>query len=214
MSELAAPRGASDSEGFGRSALTKLLEEYFDEIDRAGAPTRRFLRPGLSDEAISATLSEIGLEPPEELLAWYGAFDGITAAFWGEPFMPFPYHSPHALSEAVRLYRQQGSIMGYGSDAWLWNPSWLQIADPVHSISVNCDPRLRVLRVRLVGDDRHTQDTPDAAKYEVESLCTPVSWWIQGIRAGYYYWSPERRIWLIEHSNNPFTKEQIATRLL
>ncbi len=176
-----------------------LLDLFFDEIASIGLPIFEHLKPGLPEAQIRSVLSTRGLSAPDELIAWYSRFDGPEFAVDEQPFNCFPKFALHSLETAITLFDRDSSAPGLGTEPWEWDPRWLRLGGPVQSMAVQCGPIAEApVLVRSVGDDRTTQEI--RPPYQVVSLCTPLTWWIEGLRAGLYRWDSHSRHWTVNKS--------------
>ena len=183
-------------EGSSPDLLRKLLENLFDALESAGVPLRAHLRPGLSEGYIRERLERRGLVAPLELVSWYETFDGARFMVGEAPTRLFPVFDLHSLDQALALYDAEAEALRMGSEPWEWNPEWLRIGEPVHSLAVHCAPdESAPPRVRSVGDD-HTTQALDPT-YQVVSLCTPVAWWIEALEAGVFEWRADVGNWAL-----------------
>jgi hypothetical protein len=169
-----APEGLT-VEGASPELLRDLLKQYESKIRKAGVRTKDVLLPGLSERQIRRQFDEIGLEPPEELLVWWSWHNGINQRYTTATrfnFLP--------LEAAIATYHSDP----HGTDEYSWNPQWIRVADYAAGIAVKCEERPGPPLVRYVSAwTSGTQD--DETEQQVESLCTPVSWWLLAIDEGW-----------------------------
>ena len=57
--------------------------------------------------------------------------------------------------------------------------------------------------VRFVSDDGSTSTQDSDTEYQVVSLCTPVTWWIDSIRRGWYKWDGGSSTWTRDAQAQP-----------
>jgi hypothetical protein len=92
-----------------------------------------------------------------------------------------------------------------GQEDWQWNPDWIQIMGDANGLAISCDrhaddPPL----VRGLSWDRVYGTQPDQTLNQVVSLCTPVTWWIDALRHGWYRWNGPGNGWeSVDHSKQP-----------
>jgi hypothetical protein len=167
-------------EGASPELLRDLLQQYESDIRKAGVRTKDVLLPGLSEREIRRQFGDIGIEPPEELLVWWGWHNGINQRYTGATrfnFLP--------LEAAIATY----SSDPHGTDIHSWNPQWIRVADYSAGIAVKCENRTIPPLVRYVSAwTSGTQD--DETEAQVVSLCTPVSWWLLAIEKGWAKFQP------------------------
>lgn len=208
---IATPSGYT-VEGSSAELIPELLERFFGCMEAAGSPVRSLLAPGLPPEVVRDRLGEVGLSAPDELVAWYSVFDGILASAGPLNAPPFPTFQLHSLDVALALYEREHEVMGVGHEIWNWNPRWLRIGSPVHSLAVRCSDEVdEPVLVRAVGDDRNTQ--VENPSYQVVSLCTPVQWWIEAIDHGLFSWDSGNQRWR-HHPTSDYSMERRLTQLV
>jgi len=179
--------------GSGPDLLAILLDAYFDELEELGVPVRSHLAPGLSPSVTRELLEADGLAAPDEIVAWFEKFNGPAFGDGEAPFYLFPGSALHSLETAVKLRAVDRQAVGFGHEVWQWNAEWLRLGDPVVGLAVRCaEPTDAAPLVRHVGDG-HGTNGDDA--HQVVSLCTPVVWWIEALRAGRFLWDADARRW-------------------
>lgn len=192
----------------GAAELSVLLDVFFEELSKLQLPIAQHLAPGLTDTDVRELLATKSLSAPDELVAWYSRFNGLRFEPGEEPFNCFPRFPLHSLEQAIALYERDSTSPGLGTQEWEWHPQWLRIGGSVQSIAVKCgDDTDEPVLVRSVGDDRTTQEPRPT--YQVVSLCTPITWWIEGLREGHYAWNGDTRRW---QSNVPQSIDQGRSR--
>lgn len=89
-----------------------------------------------------------------------------------------------------------------GPCEWDWNPTWVQVMGDKYGLAISCadDPDQPPL-VRSVEDSAGTADWQ--TDYQVVSLCTPVTWWIQGMRRGWYQYDQSTHAWNRDRTDIP-----------
>lgn len=175
-------------EGASAALLADLLVDFEAELRKQNAHIDELLRPPASPALVEETFAKIGLKAPAEVVALYGWHDGCVATGEGEAALPARF----LLSlEAVPI-RYNLSRLGLGE--WDWNPSWAQVMGGKYGIAVSCadDPDQLPL-VRSVENSAGTADWQ--TDYQVVSLCTPVTWWIDCMRRGWYKYDQSTRSW-------------------
>ncbi len=94
-----------------------------------------------------------------------------------------------------------------GFGRWEWNPNWVHIMGDQHGLAMCCadDPESPPL-VRFVSDDGYTSTQDGDTAYQVVSLCTPVTWWIDSIRRGWYRWEARSGVWTRDAQAQPLLR--------
>jgi hypothetical protein len=60
--------------------------------------------------------------------------------------------------------------------------------------------------IRFVSDDGSTSTQDGDTTYQVVSLCTPVTWWIDSIRRGWYTWDGSPGTWMRDARKQPLVR--------
>ncbi len=186
------PRGPS-VEGASPALLAELLDQFETELVRVGVPVGRFLQPGAHPDYVRDVFDRNGLTAPDEAVVWFSWHDGPTRIPGGNH--PLPRFEIWSLDEADdRRHSDGAQPLGRSPDEW--DPDWFQIMGPVAGLAMNCgEPVERVPLVRALSHTLEMGTQPDQTLQQVVSLCTPVTWWIEGIREGWYTWIPELNGW-------------------
>lgn len=168
-------------QGASSSVLHELLAAFEETLVGAGYPRTQFRRPLARDETLRRTRA-LGLADSDELVAWYAWHDGSEDGQWLSPNLA---HAPLSYAEYQRLNAP------LGHEDWQWNPAWLHILGPNRGLAVGVrdDPAAPLL-VRPSDPEIGTQ--PGRVAEQMVSLCTPVTWWIEAIEAG---WSTFHGTW-------------------
>jgi hypothetical protein len=179
-------------EGASAPLLRDLLRELDREVRRCGVPLKRLVKPGASRVDILAEFAENGLVAPDEALALFEWHDGryeVPGAWSAYPV--FPLRSLEYLAGERKFgWRDRG----FGE--WDWNPNWVRIMGDQHGLAICCaDAPNSPPLVRFVSDDGSTSTQEGRTEYQVVSLCTPVTWWIDSIRRGWYGWNSSSETW-------------------
>jgi len=173
-------------EGASAALLHDLLEDFEKELRKQGVPVARLLRPPASAEAVRGGFAQLDLLAPDEAIALFGWCNGIEPGLE----LALPVFEASSLEAMTRRY--QTSRLGLGE--WDWNPSWVQVMGSKYGLAISCadDPAQPPL-VRAVEDSAGTQSSQ--TQHQVVSLCTPVTWWIDAMRRGWYRCEPDARAW-------------------
>jgi hypothetical protein len=196
--------GGATTVGAGPTQLAELLETLDIELFHAGVPVA-FRAPVGHDSVVDA-LGKVELFAPEELRVLYGWHDGHV--FGQRATVPrFPYIP---LQDCVAKYRMQMAVldelatesMTDSTEDFDWGAprGWMRLWGDNYAIAVECassgdePPRLRST----------TEDFWWASRLrQVVSLCTVVTWLIDGIRLGGHVWDPDQGIWLLDWGQVP-----------
>ncbi len=191
-------------EGAGAALLRDLLSAFDEETERRGGSNKEQLQDGLSEDEIRTALGAIGLTPPDELVVWWGWHNGIRPGKQSQSRW-----EQRRLDDSVQIYRQQLLGTGVGE----WNPNWLRFAGPHtnHGWSVSCAPDGFPPLVRAT-DPVEATTQPEETRFQVVSLCTPVTWWLTGITEGWSVWNEKLEFW--ETDLTKFPMEWRATDIL
>lgn len=181
--------------------LADLLATLESEVARAGVPVGQWLSPPATESDLKAALAESGLLLSAELAILYTWHDGALPG--GHAALPrFPFE-PYLVSlDRYRIRRandeQFEDQLGFGG--WGDPAGWLPLVADSFTRVVDCtDPDGRPPLVRSTEPDFAGQ-RPLA---QGRSLCTLVTWWIEGIRSGAHTWQADRRIWLLDEVKLP-----------
>ena len=191
---------------FAPSASPRLLSELLTEFERAasaaGAPTQDWLAEGIDASVVFSKMSAVGLIANDELVAWFGWHNGIRG-IGGAGARVVPFFSPASLDEGIARYRNlvldfiipaNGTIGANPNDMKGAGFGWLNLCSDNYGFAVACRSEARYTPlVRHVEDE---WDDPGAKdKLQIVSLCTLVTWWIQGIRDAAVVWDPSTQTW-------------------
>jgi hypothetical protein len=197
---IGTPRGPS-VEGASPALLAGLLDEFETELVRVGVPVDDFLRPGAHTDFVREVFDRNGLVAPDEAVVWFSWHDGPTRVPGGN--QPLPLFDTWSLDEADdRRHSDGAQQMGSGPDDW--DPNWFQIIGPNAGIAIDCsEPPQRPALVRALSHTREMGTQREQTLQQVVSLCTPVTWWIEAIREGWYEWFPELNGWEYDSMAQP-----------
>lgn len=186
MGESLAPRRDD-----GSDALREALARLEDALARAGSPVVSLMSPGLAPEVVRAALEPLGMQPPGELLTWFGwrngfppgtpAWSGRTSILWWAPF---------SLEAAVAEYHWQKP----GPEVWQWRPTWLPLAhsDSAPRMAVDCTPpQGQEATVRMA--DPFAGGFDEAEVSSVRGLAGVVDKWVEAIDIGAYVYIDDAR---------------------
>jgi hypothetical protein len=196
---IGTPAGPS-VEGASSELLSELLQELETELRDAGVPVDAAFRPGTSAPQLRAAFALAGVAVPDEIVVWFGWHDGVNRPIGNRVLPIFEMWSSE---ETIQKYVNPNGAPK-GSEAWQWNPEWLHFVGDNNGIAVSCGsgPEAAPLVRRIsAGLDYGTQagDT----LHQVVSLCTPVTWWIESMRNGWYKWDRRLHGWDWETTSQP-----------
>ena len=179
-------------DGASAELLERLLPEFEMELRRAGVAVDECFAPPIGRSTVAAAFERLALPLPEEVVTWFGWHDGVVDLTWMKAFPKFEFYS---LENVVDRYlNERGWPKGH--EDWQWNPEWIQLLGDNNGLAIECLPPSDVSpRVRPLSHDGEWGTQPDNGYAQVVSLCTPVTWWIESLRAGEYTWYPEHRAW-------------------
>lgn len=183
---VAGPHGP-EAVGSSPELLLTLLGIYEDLVRQQRPDIDEHLRPGIGRRQIADQLADIGIQPPDELVVLYSWRDGNASTFGGGPLPAFPFHS---LERAIADYKSLADLVSATPDAeeargltWGAELGWLSVTAGNSGLAIDCRSH--------TGEPPQVRKT-DAAFFDDEglfrcsSLCTIVTWWIEGLRAGAY----------------------------
>jgi hypothetical protein len=179
----------------GPDVLRRLLEEFEELVRSQGAPVDNQLGAPLDRETIVEMLAPIGLTPPEELLAWFGWHNGLTAPpggrLRGDALSPCII--PSTLEQAVERYYTEADD-DHEEGRWDAAPGWLFLDATQDGLAVFCgdDPAVAPL-VRSADDESPLW--AEESSQQVVSLCTAVSYWIRSVELGVHRWNRSTGQW-------------------
>jgi hypothetical protein len=189
-------------DGASPALLSELLLALELEMRGQGVPVERYLRAGLSARDVEAGFRQCGLRAPDEAIEWFGWHDGPARGLGGDNVMPM--FMGWSLAESIQAYLDPNG-QPHGSEDWQWDPLWIQIMGDANGLALDCSPNQAIgPRVRGLTWDRKYGTQPDQTLRQVVSLCTPVSWWIDALRHGWYRWNARGNGWEdVDHSKQP-----------
>jgi len=181
-------------------SLGEVLAELEERLVTTGAGVAGLLAPGLSEDQVRSRLGELGMEPPGELVTWFGWHDGLVKhpdpAF--EQFYPVIRWHPMSLEQCILDWTGQPR----GAEDWQWDPTWLPIGHYGNSdrLTVDCTPpqqwpaRLSIYSAEEGGFGRC--DAP-----VVTGFAGVVRWWLDALDAGHITYVPEADMFDVTNGN-------------
>jgi hypothetical protein len=207
-SRVVSTNWGSWAEPAGGLALKALLAEYERVLVEAGAPIREGLAPGLGAEEIAEKLLAARLRPNEEIIAWFEWQNGVVQAQDGPTnWHILPDLIPESLDDLIASYEQMvfhyvpateymGNVMDPRFTSNGLGFGWLPLeSDNYPRLAVYCLGAPDAIPLVRTVDGEHFNHTWDG-RFQAVSLCTPVTWWIEGIASGEHVWDAEAQEWL------------------
>lgn len=187
----------------GPDTLRELLDEFESLVQAQGSPVKNQLGVGLDRGTIVQQLTGIGIEPPEELVVWFGWHNGLAAPAGGRlrgDALP-PCIIPSTLNKAIgRYYRDKDADHGEGP--WDSAPGWLMLSNTTSGLAIFCsDDPDNPPRIRSVDMDHPLWEVESTQ--QVVSLCTAVSYWIRALELGVHSWNRATEKWDYDPSRIP-----------
>lgn len=184
--------------------LEDLLRALEVELVTHGVPVNEFLKPGADPRSIRAEFASSGLIAPAEAVAWFEWHDGRYEVPGSEEALPvFEAWS----LDYLRAEREDPHSQRRGYGEWDWNPGWIHLMGDQTALAMCCTaPPDENPLVRMVSTDgfNGTQDHQTAR--QVVSLCTPVTWWIDSLRRGFYTWDAKASAWIRHSAAQPLIR--------
>ncbi|ARC58303.1 hypothetical protein AS850_14555 [Frondihabitans sp. 762G35] len=193
LPEIRLVDGVPVVESWSPSLLADLLVTYEVEMISAGFDARQYLGPGLSEEAVRSQLAALQMTPTSELISWFAWANGAS--------VPLPGIHPASLEKAIEMYvlvhlpMYEEPEPGLEDITWGVGKGWLRLELDNYSKAVDCNPGPR-------NPPEVHQTTPEFGQFNdtwgrCRSLCTLVTWWIEGLRGGAYEWNASLRTWFV-----------------
>jgi hypothetical protein len=203
------------AQGSSPELLRELLETYEYECDRMGSPIERALAPGISEQQVRATLAEVGLVANDEVVTWFAWHDGERDDLEDPSLDAMPQFLPASLFYAVKRYRD--SVLEfeppYGTDVpWEYfmfgaGEGWLMLMDSSRGCAIDCFAELdRSTPPRIRSASENFLESGSERLYRAVSLCTLVTWWLEGLRTGAYIWDESEQHWKIDPYLEPASR--------
>ena len=179
--------------GASAELLEGLLEEFENELSRAGVPVEQSLAPGLERDQVARVFDRLGLPVPDEIAVWFAWHNGVVdLSLWSRVFPRFEFY-PIDVVES-RYSNEGGQPLGYKDGEW--NPNWIHLLGDNNGVAFECrGPTSAAPRVRPIESTGEWGTQVDNGFCQVVSLCTPVAWWIESLRKGEFTWHPQARAW-------------------
>lgn len=199
----------------GAEVLAGLLGVLESELVAQGLSVERWLRPGLGRDEVIRMLAASGLGAPEELITLYGWHNGVVQGSWPDANpLTLPNFHFASLDIAVMLYDHKRAWVA--SPLWVdlkdrgligddgAGEGWLLIVESNKGCAVHClrDPALPPLLHHADAELWLESDT----LFRAVSLCTLVTWWIEGMRNGCYVWDRAEMLWKIDYKLLPVSQ--------
>jgi len=189
--------------------LANLLDEYEYESRIYSGPVERALA-GISREEVVDSFAQVGLVPPEELVVLFGWHNGVRIGGTS----PFPRLWFTPLAELVGNYESRLRLFEQFDDedlrfaTWGAGPGWFPLVPGQYTLAVDCT-RAPDLAPRVRSTDIEFDDNQKPMRRgQIVSLCTLVTWWIEGIRSGAHRWDSFTQTWSTEDALLPELQRQ------
>ncbi len=186
---ILAPDGYTVADA-GPELLRLLLSEFEVELTKQHVPVD-LLRPGRDFDEVKRAFSAVDRHIPDEVAVWFAWHDGEVADQTRAMAGVLPQFEFYSLDTVLHLIARPRQP--YGEEEWDWNREWVHVLGDHKGLIVSCgkDPATPPL-VRVL-DPTATHHV--IASRQSVSLCTPVTWWIEGLRNGWYTWNSEIGRW-------------------
>jgi hypothetical protein len=191
--------------------FTDLLARFEHELAAVGSPIASNLAPGLDPEEVRARLIIHGMEPGQDLLAWFawhnGLLDEQTARNELRYALGWEYFS---LDRALSDWHWWNK----GIELWQWQPTWLPIAwhGGADRMAIDCAPPAGMTSsVRDAAPDAGLFD--ESQTQSVRGLSTVVQWWIDAITSGRWSYDKRHNSWRYE-APTAYPVERLTTGLV
>lgn len=166
-------------EGASPELLRDLLVEYERELMNRQPEYVGALSSGRDSHEIVTALESAGIAPAEELIVWWKWHDGVpTSHAGGYPRRPHPL--AHAVGDRDTVIPPHSGLSGEG---------WVPILGDSRGIAVRLDAHSAKTIVRYF-EPGWEFGAPEPPFDQAVSLCTPVTWWIHGLREGWQSYDP------------------------
>jgi hypothetical protein len=190
--------------------LARRLHELEDLARQQGALWPGAARPGLTPEAVSSIVQEIGLEPGPCLLALFQWHDGIRDGDASPALRLLPSFSFPSLSECVTLYEdvwrpRVREIAGPDHEETYWPRRWFPVFDTGERFEAQF-VMLGLVETRFAPDgwrEGHLEETrlsgnaPAASASRLRSLIALIELWLAWIADGSVSWDAARNRWSV-----------------
>jgi hypothetical protein len=192
-------------EGASPHLLEELLQEFEAALRAGGVPVDQFLRPGATRGAVELEFQQHGLVAPEEAVVWFGWHDGRFDVPGAAEALPV--FGAWSLADLAVERVTPGWLPPTGFGEFDWNPNWVHIMGDQTGLAVCCaDGPKNPPLVRVIDSDPFAGTQESQTEMQVVSLCTPVAWWIDSIRRGWYKWDPSLSYWVRDLKAQPLLR--------
>jgi len=163
--------------GAGPGLLAVLLRQYTKLLRDLGFPMQT-VAAGTDAVSVREVMTNLGVGAPEELIEWFGWQNGLVRNSGGHIASTLPIgFVPASLEFSAATYEIQ--LRDWIPEG-LWAKGWISL-ESKQGLSLYCDgdPHAPCLvRQRFIDEyDFVTEYQP----YQVLSLCTVVSWWLEAL---------------------------------
>jgi hypothetical protein len=204
------------AQGSSPELLRELLETYEYECDRMGSPIKRALASGIPEKQVREMLAEVGLVANDEVVTWFGWHDGVSTEIDFEISVhAMPDFVAAPLFYAIQRYRDMVLEFEppYGTDVpWEYfmfgaGEGWLMLIDSNRGCAIDCFAELdRSTPPRIRSASENFLESGSERLYRAVSLCTLVTWWLEGLRTGAYIWDESEQHWKVDPYLEPASR--------
>lgn len=180
----------------------ELLQDLEDHWRRQQAPLAERLQPGLTDAEIDELTAPLGIVLATEVRIWWGWHNGASPSDslrvdreFGPGFVFLP------LGEAIALYRQMRQIF---RDIWeaddpqmvnyWWRPTWFPITERRGAVRCDCAVPPGA-PTPIYWAYSHDHDAEGLTNPKVASFGTMVTWWLEALETGAWYYNASANRW-------------------
>jgi hypothetical protein len=177
--------------------MTERLREALERLEAAlaqvGHPVVRGLRPGRPAEEVQARLAEIDVDPPEDVITFFGWHDGYetpSGDVWQGRISPS--YRPFSLDEACDEHASHQDVLKAAAEYTGEQSQWFAILEADGAwcvVNYGCSSNTRGQVAAWDGGEL----TP-APEHRPSSLAEPIELWVSYLEAGHWRWDGSRWI--------------------
>lgn len=200
------------ADGSSPKLLGALLEEFESEVVARVGPIGERALPPADAEEVRAAFAVFGLTPPSELVTLYGWHNGLPYGA-GDVFPTFPFVKFELALDRYKTYQRvleeemAHTGLPQGELSFGAGPGWVPLFPGQYALAIDCaGPPTEAPRVRATSLEFDEADPVGSG--QVVSLCTLITWWIEGVRAGAHHWVPDENRWETDDEKLPALQRQ------